>query len=101
MKINIKCTKCESGNIGLRTDSRGIAEYYCKDCGSGLSKASSKDLVAIINDGDTPPKKAPCKFCTEDYFYRMGRMGTVYVPIDIKYCPVCGREIDKEKDRGV
>lgn len=97
-----KCSKCGSEHIGLRTDSRGVAEYYCEDCGAGQGKAASADLVNIINlMSGKPPQKAPCKFCTEDYFYRMGRMGTTYIPIDNKYCPVCGREIDKDKDRGV
>ena len=105
---DLKCSKCGHAHIGIRTDKRGVAEYYCEDCGAGQGKASSADLVFLINlmrdSEERPeipePKKAPCKYCTEDYFTRIGRLGTVYVPIDNKYCPMCGREIDREKDRG-
>lgn len=107
MKIK-ECNNCGGKNIGVRTDKRGVGEYYCKDCDKGLGKASSADLVNMLDDlieDNKPqrvePKKAPCKFCTEDYFYRMGRLGTVYLPIENKYCPMCGRRIDKDKDRGV
>ena len=101
---DMKCNKCGSGNFWVRTDKRGVAEYYCEDCGAGQGKVSSADLVAMLiatrASADKPKKKQICKYCTEDYFTRIGRLGTVYVPIDNKYCPMCGREIDREKDRG-
>ena len=109
-----KCKKCGSEDIGLRTDKRGVAEYFCEKCGAGQGKASSADLVQIIYDinearwmeaavmgsSSLTENRPPCRYCTEDYFTRIGRLGTVYVPIDNKYCPMCGREIDREKDRG-
>lgn len=103
----LACSKCGGQHIGLRTDKRGVAEYYCEDCGAGQGKASSADLVELIRLLRQEPvakpaaKPAPCKYCTEDYFYRLGRLGVTYVPIDASYCPVCGRKTDREKDRGV
>lgn len=109
-----QCTSCGGNNIGLRTDKRGVAEYYCEDCGKGLGKASSADLVGLVVKleeliEDNAPKritiaehvKPKCKYCTEQYYYRQGRLGTVYVQVEHKFCPMCGRPFDKEKDRGV
>ena len=103
--METKCNKCGGEHLGLRTDKRGIAEYYCEDCGAGQGKVSSADLVAIINASKKPQEAEkindapPCRYCTEDYFFRRGRMGNQYIPIDITFCPMCGRKVHKEKDR--
>ena len=102
----MECKNCNSTNIGIRLDARGVASFVCEDCGAGLGKASSASLVGIIEKlkEDNKPreekKRPPCKYCTEDYFFRQGRLGSVYIPVDNKFCPMCGREINREKDRG-
>ena len=100
----MRCKKCNSPNIGIRVDKRGIAERYCKDCDAGQGKVSSAELVTMLLEAQTPKKEVerdvPCRYCSEDYFIRMGRMGTQYIPIDITYCPMCRRKVNREKDRG-
>lgn len=99
------CKKCNSANLGIRVDKRGVAERFCKDCGVGQGKVSSADLVDMILALESKPqaepeRTIPCRYCSEDYFIRMGRMGAQYIPIDITYCPMCRRKVNREKDRG-
>lgn len=106
----MECRKCNSNNIGVRLDKRNIAEFYCEDCGAQLKKASSAELVELINLIPEPPsyekesnpadRKVPCRYCNEDYFFRMGRMGTQYMLIETNFCPMCGRR-RRPEDRGV
>ena len=105
-----ECPSCGSDNIGIRTDKRGVAEYYCEDCGKGLGKASSADLVGIIDllISDNEPRKQsverpkmPCKYCTERYVMLQGTLQTrvIQVPIEPVYCPMCGRKLSEhDKD---
>ena len=100
----MECKKCKSTNIGVRVDKRGIAERYCKDCDTGQGKVSSAELVSMLLEAKPTTeqrREIPCRYCSENYFIRMGRLGTQYIPIDIEYCPMCGRKINREKDRGL
>ena len=105
---NKLCSSCGSNKVGIRTDKRGVAEYYCEDCGKGLGKASSADLVGIIDllRADNAPKqraskpepkdeRPPCKYCTERYVMLQGNIQTrvIQVPIEPVYCPMCGRKL--------
>ena len=55
-----------------------------------LEDKFAQDLADALSKREET-KKAPCKYCTENYFVRYGRLGTVYTPVDIRYCPMCGR----------
>lgn len=106
-----KCSKCGSEDIGLRTDKRGVAEYFCEKCGAGQGKASSADLVQIIHDinearqmeaavmgsSSLTDDRPPCRYCTEKYVMLRGNLQTriIQVPIEAVYCPMCGRKLSK------
>lgn len=111
----MKCPKCESEIINVTKDSRGIPEARCAECGSYIKKLGAAEAVdhfekkiAQLKDAGsyyTSPEqlkeqeddRMPCKYCTEFYFIRRGRLGTTYIPVEIKYCPMCGRK-RKETD---
>lgn len=93
--------------MGVTLDSRGVASVFCEECGAFVKKASTVDVVSIYEEklsekGDLTPSggidKLKCRWCTERYYTRVGRLGTIYSPVAAKYCPVCGREL-KESDR--
>lgn len=112
----IKCPKCDSKSIYIKKDGRGIPEARCLSCDTYIKKmgagetmdfyesitldlketmASKGEIPAVVAETDN---RMPCKYCTEYYYTRRGRLGTVYIPIETKYCPVCGRKI-LEEDR--
>lgn len=111
----MKCFKC--GEIGddifISTDTRGLAEAHCSNCGSFIKKLKAVEVVEYfekkVRDTEekikeetakekeaTPVNDMPCKFCRESFFVRYGRLGTVYTPIGAKYCPMCGRKLKPE-----
>lgn len=98
------CPKCGSEGYSMGFDGRGIPEARCTDCGSFIKKMSTSEVISYFNEIEIPKavkKEAekykamgdamPCKFCKEPYFIRRGRLGTVYTPVEIKMCPMCGR----------
>ena len=102
----ITCKKCESTNIELRLDDRGVAHAYCKDCGAGGRIVSTVEIIEYYKEKAAAmeaakAEKPPCKYCTERYVMVMGNPSVrqQYVPLDdIKYCPMCGRRL-REDDR--
>lgn len=117
----MECPKCKSTAVRLVRDKRGIPEARCETCDSFIKKMSTGEVIDYyeqkLGAGDVAGycvqghgvaldeylkdavlDKAPCRFCTEHYFTRRGRLGTVYYPVEAKFCPMCGREL-KDSDR--
>ena len=107
----MECNKCGCTDIQITFDSRGLAEARCADCGSLIKKMKTQEVAdyyeAKIEDlaGSTikvepPKKKMPCRFCTERYAIVLGSMREArqYIPLEPKFCPMCGRELE-ESDR--
>lgn len=104
----MECNKCGCTKIQLTFDSRGLAEARCADCGSLIKKMKTQEVadyyeakiaelngsVAEVKD-DREKRKLPCRYCVENYVIVRGDMRTArqYVPIEHKFCPICGREI--------
>lgn len=98
----IKCEKCGSTDIEIKRDSRGLPDAYCKECGSHIKKMSMTEVLDYyeaakppeLTAEEAPTDRPPCKYCKERYEMVQGRRDTreVRVPIDIKFCPMCGRE---------
>ena len=113
----MKCPKCGSEKTTLIQDKRGIPEAHCAECSAYIKKMSTGEVISYFSEklsgnldsksedrepdkesGRKTPDRGPCKFCTENYFTRRGRLGTIYYPVEAKFCPICGREL-KESDR--
>lgn len=102
----MECPKCKSTAIRLVRDKRGIPEAHCEECDSFIKKMSTGEVIdyyeqklggkldSVFQDA---ADRMPCRFCTEHYFTRRGRLGTVYYPVEAKFCPMCGREL-KDSD---
>ena len=101
------CTKCGSTNYVVELDSRGLAEARCADCGSLIKKLKTSELVAYYNEklkavqdksaqaGEIArDNRLPCRYCTEKYVIVRGNMRSArqYMPIEIEFCPICGRK---------
>lgn len=98
----MKCPKCGTETYTMTKDSRGIPEARCADCGSFIKKMSTAEVIEYFEQRETQAPavaakeaKPLCRFCTENYFMRQGRMGTIYIPVEHKFCPICGREVQK------
>ncbi len=104
----MKCPKCGYTGIEIRRDARGVAEAHCEKCGAYIKKLSTGEVLDYFenlqliaepkDDKAEEPKKEqkpPCRYCTEHYFYRRGSIRTraADIPIQHKFCPMCGREI--------
>lgn len=111
----MKCPKCGSEEVILIQDKRGIPEAHCAKCSAYIKKMSTGEVISYFSEklsgnldskfqdavektSEKTPDRGPCKFCTENYFTRRGRLGTIYYPVEAKFCPICGREL-KESDR--
>lgn len=109
------CPKCKSTKIKLKRDSRGIPSAYCADCDTYIKKMSTgevidhyeariSDLAGSVVDIDekeaeeSATDRGPCRFCTENYIMRVGRVRTEIrdIPIEPVYCPMCGRKLRPE-----
>jgi endogenous inhibitor of DNA gyrase (YacG/DUF329 family) len=115
--MKMLCNQCESvKNIDLGFDSRGLPFAKCSDCGKAIKKMSTTEVISFYQEKlaekgiepeapeEATPERAirngmsPCKYCTENFFMKQGRLGTIYKPIGAKYCPICGRRL-KSTDR--
>lgn len=110
--MDIKCPKCDSTEIILKKDARGIAEARCAKCGAYVKKMSTSELMDYYEErlngedcGDdaevaqpVEDNRPPCRWCKEHYFYRLGPRGISYIPVETVYCPRCGRKL-KPTDR--
>lgn len=105
----MECNKCGCTKIQIAFDSRGLAEARCADCGALIKKMKTQEVSdyyeAKIADlaGSTltvPKKRPPCRYCTEKYVMVRGSLREIrqYIPVDVKFCPICGRELE-ESDR--
>lgn len=99
----MKCSKCGAESITMTKDSRGIPEARCNGCGAFIKKMSTSEVIEYFesreglgadSSAELPAKtvKPKCRYCTENYFMRQGRLGTIYTPVETKFCPMCGRE---------
>lgn len=105
--MKMRCSQCgKDQEICLIPDTRGIPEARCSVCKKLAKKMSTREVIEyyeekIANPEPTEPTedlndgRPPCKYCTENYFMRQGRLGTIYKPIEIKFCPMCARRIRK------
>lgn len=98
----MKCPKCGAESITMTKDSRGIPEARCAECEAFIKKMSTAEVIEYFESREQnttekpePTVKRKCRYCTENFFMRMGRLGTIYIPIDSKFCPMCGREHQK------
>lgn len=106
----MKC-KCGSEEYTLELDKRGLPYAKCVACGTSIKKMSTGDVIAYYeaklaavdkstdNAEKAPqidaqaPRRAMCKYCTEDIYIRQGRLGTIYRKLDdAQFCPMCGRQ---------
>jgi len=110
----IKCSVCGSTEYHPEADRRGMVDAVCDRCGAKIRKLSMTEVLKYFESRSKliPPKveepaavpaaepvrrdKALCKWCTEDWGVRRGAFWS-HIP-EIKYCPMCGREL-KESDR--
>lgn len=109
--MKLKCRKCGMSEITLARDRRGLVEAHCGTCKSFIKKMTvgevseyyEEELAALKGNGtvadvnleviEPPAPKQMCRYCTEYYAMRKGRFGSIYQPIDAKFCPMCGREL--------
>lgn len=110
----MKCTKCGHTGIVVKRDSRGIPAAYCEKCDSFIKKMSTGEVLDYYENllllyesesrgeareqEQSKQSKPPCKYCTEHYFFRRGGLRSTRledVPIQHKFCPMCGREIQE------
>lgn len=125
--MKMRCRYCkEDREIYATIDSRGLLDARCSVCDRYIKKlnaaeaaryrseigseggekheaentaaAEEERTAAIEAEPVAKEEKPPCKHCTENYFVRRGRLGTVYAPIEAKFCPMCGREL-QDSDR--
>lgn len=113
--MRLKCAKCrEQVHFEVALNKRGLPIANCKNCGNYIKALSATELATLVQEMQAeapetiePPKaepapakedRMPCPYCRENYFMRRGRLGTIYTPIEIKFCPLCGRET-KPTDR--
>ena len=104
----MECNKCGCTKIQIAFDSRGLAEARCADCGSLIKKMKTQEVADYYEErlaelADSPEilkdiradRKLPCRYCVENYVIVRGDMRTArqYIPIEHKFCPICGREI--------
>ena len=102
----MKCPKCGHTGIEIERDARGVAEARCEKCGAYIKKLSTREVIDYYEnlqlieepreEVERPKEqKAPCRYCTEHYAIVMGSMREArrYIPIEHKFCPMCGREI--------
>ena len=107
----MECNKCGCTKIKIAFDSRGLAEARCEDCGALIKKMKTQEVAdyyeaKIAELGGSPEEvkqhepKRPCRYCTENYAMVLGSIRTArqYIPVEAKYCPICGREL-KADDR--
>lgn len=95
------CNKCGSEAIELRRDARGLPMAYCKDCGAQIKKMNTGEVIDYYEKklAKQGPKeddgRSPCKYCTEKYIMVRGNERTriVQIPLDVAYCPMCGRKL--------
>lgn len=62
------------------------------------NKKTEAPLIKVDEPIEEVTEQPLCKYCNEDLFFRFGRLGTVYTPVDAVYCPICGRK-HKPTDR--
>lgn len=97
----MQCRDCKSTKMKLSRDLRGLYEFRCADCGGFIKKCTTAEVAEWYQNiiASAPPKieekKPMCKYCTEKYFVRLGRLGTTYNPVDAFYCPICGRKLEE------
>lgn len=115
--MKMRCRYCkEEHDIYTTTDSRGLLDARCSVCNGFIKKmnaaeaaryrseigskeeSAAENMIATEVETVTKEEKLPCKHCTENYFVRRGRLGTVYAPIEAKFCPMCGRKL-QDSDR--
>lgn len=100
------CGKCGSELIEMKRDARGLPNAYCATCGSLIKKMSTSEVIEYYEQrlkmvrGVGDDDRQPCPYCTERWIMLRGneRTRVIQVPVDIQYCPVCGRKL-KESDR--
>lgn len=104
--MKMVCNQCGGEHeIVIDFDSRGLPFAKCTDCGKAVKKMSTTEVITYYEDklragagalaGEPEEEARPkplCKYCTENYFTKLGRLGTIYIPIEAKYCPMCGRK---------
>lgn len=112
--MKMVCNPCGGERtIDIGIDSRGLPFAKCSDCGRSIKKMSTIEVIAYYKEqldylsgsseagaevSNARDRKAPCKYCTENYFMRQGRLGTIYKPVQPEYCPMCGRHLE-DSDR--
>jgi len=104
------CRKCGSLNYYVTVDVRGVPEARCSECDCQIQKVSGKfmhdyfmeRLANVYKEQEEianapKPAKPICRYCTERWAILDGRMGIRPREMnDIKYCPMCGRELQPE-----
>lgn len=106
---DIKCPKCGDSKYYIVLDKRNVPELRCRECDTYIGKTNSAtmydyfmDIIDGLNQKPVeevkPIEKRPiCKYCTERWAILDGRMGIRPREMnDIKYCPMCGRELQPE-----
>lgn len=107
--MKMVCNQCGGEHeIDLGLDSRGLPFAKCADCGKAIKKMSTTEVItyyedkirnadtegALVGQSEEEARPKPvCKYCTENFFTKLGRLGTIYIPIEAKYCPMCGRKL--------
>ena len=89
------CRKCGSTDYYIEADSRGVASAFCSDCNTFIKKMSTLEVMQYYQDKEAheDDDKPMCKYCNEDWGYRIGRLGQAFrIMNDTKYCPMCGRK---------
>ena len=102
------CDKCGSTKYKISTDARGVASAFCDECGAFIKKMSTIEVTEyyesrlqtiappqeVVADIDKKEEDKPlCKYCTETWGYRVGRLGHTFRIMDTKFCPMCGRKL--------
>lgn len=101
------CKECGSSNVVPGDDKKGMHQVVCGDCGALVKKMSDSEFADFLKtyiaeakekaskEESTKPERPtlPCRHCTDDYYTKHGRLGTVYYKVEAKYCPICGREL--------
>lgn len=93
-----KCKKCGSEKWTVKASGPHYGAY-CTDCGAfirWLKKAEAEQILATAAKEKNKMDQGPCSYCTEDEYVIARAYGDygicAWEVIDVKFCPVCGRE---------